>query len=259
MKRMTLFAIILFLLLPVTSSIGAKYKEEDVLLNLLSDLNGKFLEADININGTILDEFKDQTEMEKISEEIKTNLGILGNEVDINRDMENSLEDYYVKQFIYEDNFSQISIYGYDKSRNPINIILTSYFYDDTGIGETILFINIIKEEQNFDINGIIDNVYKKYGKPVNNTTCITGTSKGKLDRINLEKDIERHLKQYKGEIVEEYEDSELISLTAFTPYINKSIFSDKKKVNLNLAIRYNEYENKTYFWIATPIITTGY
>ena len=29
--------------------------------------------------------------------------------------------------------------------------------------------------------------------------------------------------------------------------------------MNLNIAIRYNEYEEKTYIWIGTPIITIGY
>ncbi|OZV13462.1 hypothetical protein CIW83_04260 [Tissierella sp. P1] len=50
-----------------------------------------------------------------------------------------------------------------------------------------------------------------------------------------------------------------LVSYTAYTPLIESSIFSGEKKVNLNLAIRYNENEDKTYIWIGTPIITTGY
>ena len=50
-----------------------------------------------------------------------------------------------------------------------------------------------------------------------------------------------------------------ITSYTVFTPYIDNYIFFFRKRVNLNLAIRYNEYENRTYIWIGTPIITTGY
>jgi len=31
------------------------------------------------------------------------------------------------------------------------------------------------------------------------------------------------------------------------------------KKVNMNLAIRYNSYEDRTYIWLATPVITVEY
>jgi hypothetical protein len=29
--------------------------------------------------------------------------------------------------------------------------------------------------------------------------------------------------------------------------------------MNLNIGIRFNEYEGKTYIWIGTPIIAIGY
>ncbi|MDI9475442.1 MAG: YwmB family TATA-box binding protein [Bacillota bacterium] len=31
------------------------------------------------------------------------------------------------------------------------------------------------------------------------------------------------------------------------------------KDVNIQLAMRYSEYEDKTYLWLATPLIITAY
>lgn len=259
MKKITLFAIILFLILPMTKSTGEVYREEDLLLNILEDFNANFLEGDINIGGTISNEFKYKKEIIDLSNEVIDDLGIIGSEADINRDITNLKGKYYIKEFIEDENSNQVSIYGYDKANNPISVVLMSYFDSETGKSETNLFINLIKQEKNLEINGIIDNVYRKYGKPVDNTTCIIGTVEGRLDKDNLEANIKNILKKYKAKVVEKYQDEEVISYTAFTPYINNDIFSNEKKVNLNLAVRYNEYENKTYFWIATPIIATGY
>lgn len=62
-----------------------------------------------------------------------------------------------------------------------------------------------------------------------------------------------------KGEIVDKYMDGNLISYTAYTDNIDKKIFAGKDRINLNIALRYNEYDDQTLIWIGTPIITSGY
>ena len=259
MKKIGLFAIILFMILPMTKSTCERYTEEDILMGILHNLDVEFLEADINLGTQISKDFKDQRDMKKLSDEIIADLGIIGNEVHSNRDITSLKGKYYVRETISEEDFNQVSIYGYDKSKNAVSVVLTSYSYEDIGESETNLFINLIKQEKNLDISGIINSVYNKYGKPVDNTTCVIGTVEGRLDRHSLKENIQDTLKRYKGKIIEKYEDDDLISYTGFTPYIKHSMYSGEKRVNLNLAIRYNKYENKTYFWIATPIIATGY
>lgn len=262
MKKIILLGIIIILLIPVTGSTGEKYSEEDLLMGMLNDLNGDFLEGDIDVGGAILDEFIGESEVEKISEEVKDFMGILGTEVELNRDITELKGKYYSREVISHEGFNQVSIYGYDKNENPITVITTSYLDNESNNGETSLYINLIKVEKNLSINGIMENInsiYKKYGKVVDNTICIIGEASGKLKTDELNKDVDKIIEKYRGKIVEEYSDENLLSYTIYTPFINKEIFSGKKRINLNLAIRYNEFEDKTYFWIGTPIITTGY
>ncbi len=72
-------------------------------------------------------------------------------------------------------------------------------------------------------------------------------------------KKVKKTLKKYKGNVIEEYCDISLISFIIYTPLIKEYLLIDRNKINLNLAIRYNEYEDKTCILLATPIITNGY
>ncbi|CAK7049543.1 YwmB family TATA-box binding protein [Tissierella carlieri] len=262
MKKFILFAIILSLLIPTITMAGKKHSEKDVLEGILKDLNGEFFEGDLNMGGVLIDEFISRETMEELGELVKESLGIVGEEIDINRDITDVEGQFYCKEIIYEKGFNQMSIYGYDANINPITIVLASYLNPELNNGETTLFINLIKREQNFSINGIIEkieSIFKDYGKPLEITTCIIGTIEGKSREEDLTKNAVKAMRRFKAKVVEEYTDISLVSYTAYTPLIESSIFSGEKKVNLNLAIRYNENEDKTYIWIGTPIITTGY
>ena len=53
------------------------------------------------------------------------------------------------------------------------------------------MFINIIKSDKNFNINGIIgniENIFRAFGKTAEITTCVIGTIDGKLDSDYIEK-----------------------------------------------------------------------
>ena len=252
MKRFLTFAIILLLLIPAFTMADKKYEEEEILLNILEEVGGDFIEGDLNMGGVILDEFSNISTMKDLSEKIKTTLGITEIQLD------ESEEDLIIE----EEGFNQVTLYGNDEKQNMITLILTSYL-DSKGInGETTLFINLIKNQQNFKLNDIIDkveNIFENFGRTVDTTTCIIGTIEGRLDSREIEDNAIRSIKRSKGNIVEEYQDSSLLSFTAYTPLVDRYIYSGDKKINLNLAVRYNENEGKTYIWIGTPIITIGY
>lgn len=261
-RNLFVIAIILSLSIPVLSLATRRYGEQEVLAGMLKELKGNFLEGDVNVGGVILDEFLHKESIESLGEEIRSKMGIIGEALNPNKQSKDLEGKYYLEEFIYEDNFNQLTIYGHDADENPITIMIASYIDSMNNVPETTLFINLIKKGKSFDINGIIDkieNIFKRFNKPVETTTCIIGTLDGKIKDDIVEKSVFKSMKKFKLNIVEKYFDTEIMSYTGYTPLIDSSIFSGKKKINLNLAIRYNEYEDKTYIWIGTPIITTGY
>jgi hypothetical protein len=89
--------------------------------------------------------------------------------------------------------------------------------------------------------------------------SCITGCFDGKTDNIALNAACAKIFAEAGARKVEGIREGSLISVSAFSSAIRETVDDNGNKVNLNLAIRYNSYENKTYIWLATPVITTEY
>lgn len=81
----------------------------------------------------------------------------------------------------------------------------------------------------------------------------------GKLNDNELETVCERIFKSAGADKVEGMRDGGLVSVSAFSPVIDEAVRVNGKRINLNVAVRYNSYEGKTYIWLATPVITTEY
>lgn len=261
MKKLVLFLILIALLVPLGSSAETKYNEAKVLETFIKDLEAKIKEEDIIFNGLMLDKFIGQDEMEDLGESIKDKVELLGREVDpmLEQDLSG---DYYTKEVIFEENFSQMCYIGQDKDKNKIAIILNSYINQEEGSGETYLYINIVKDSDFLKNNDIIDkikSIYTLYGRKAEITSCIIGEISNDMSYNSRVKEIEKTLKKIDGNIVEEFADQSMISYTIFTPYIDNYIKIGKDRINLNLAIRNSEIDNKDYIWIGTPIITVGY
>lgn len=245
-------AIIFTLLIPIF--VLSETKDKDLLIGLLEEMEADFVEGDINMGGVVMDKFVDEEEIKKIAKEIQDELDIQGEEyVD---------GEFYWEDMTKEDEFIQLMGQGYDSSQNLITFTISSYENLGNSHGETSLFINYIKREKFIEFNDIIkkvENFFDQYNKTIDITTCIVGTFDEELDLEKNKKRILKANKAIKGKIIEQYEDEDILSYSIFTPYIDEHIYTGDKKMNLNIAVGYNEDENKTYIWIGTPIITIGY
>lgn len=248
-----LLAIMILLLIPVFGFGERKVEEKDLLMGVLDEIGAEFIEGDIDVGGSIIDEFISKEELLNIGGKIRTELGIRGHE---------NLEEYYFEELIQEEGFIQLIVQGVDERDNLITFTLSTYENLDGEPGETSLFINLIKRVQFVEINDIIvevEKIFHDYNKPVNVTTCIVGAFQGEVELEEIEKQILKTTKLIKGKMVEKYKEDGILSFSIFTPYIEEYIYTGDKKMNLNIGLRFNEYENKTYIWIGTPIITIGY
>lgn len=98
-----------------------------------------------------------------------------------------------------------------------------------------------------------------RFGVTPNVNSCLTGNYPGKLSNDRLNQICTDIFKASGARKVEGINESNLISVSAYTPSIGQAVEVNGRKINLNLAIRYNSYENKTYIWLATPVIITEY
>ncbi len=104
-----------------------------------------------------------------------------------------------------------------------------------------------------------IEGVFAKFGLKPTVNTCITGTYEGYLQDSQLERICRKILDDSAAKKVDSMRQENIISVSAFSPMIEDRLSIDGRDINLSLAIRYNKIENKTYLWVATPVVNTEY
>jgi len=249
-KKFILIGIILVLLTPVFG-LSKKENEMDLMAGILEDMGASFVESNITLGGVLLDKFLGEEELYQLGNLLKEEMGV-GQQIgqqDCNENM------------VKEEGLNQLTIQGIDNLGNFVTINISSYELEGYP-GETSLFINLINNEQILQNNDIIlkvEKIFDQYDKMMNVTTCIIGKVEGRIDIARNEKEFLKVVKELRGKVVEDYKEENILSISAFTPLIEEYIYTGNKKMNLNIAARYNEYENNTYILIGTPIITVGY
>ncbi len=130
------------------------------------------------------------------------------------------------------------------------------------GGDETHLIVDVTGKadaENSGQVEKLVKGICSRYGLTAETNYCITGYFEGKLDTKGLNSICANVFKAAGARKVAGIKDDNLISLTAYSPRISDYITVNGKRVNLNIAIRYNSYEKRTYIWLATPLIDVEY
>lgn len=112
------------------------------------------------------------------------------------------------------------------------------------------------------NINDIRDMLYgclSGFGGLPSIRVCITGSERGYVGQRQRKSLIDKIIGCVGGKRVDSVEDGNLLSVCGYTECIPEYIDYNDAKVNLNAASRYNSLEDRTYFWIGTPVIDVEY
>lgn len=104
-----------------------------------------------------------------------------------------------------------------------------------------------------------IEGVFTKYRLKAEINSCITGTYEGDLSDNQLESICRKILNESSAKKIDSFRQQNEISVSAFSPLISDKLRVGGKNVNLGIAFRYNKLENRTYLWVATPVVNAEY
>jgi hypothetical protein len=90
-------------------------------------------------------------------------------------------------------------------------------------------------------------------------SSCVIGVYEGKLTENEMRSKIADAMNSVKAKEVEGLSEDALNSISAFSGNINNFVLSNNKKVNMQIAMRYSSYDDKTYIWIGSPLINVEY
>jgi galactitol-specific phosphotransferase system IIB component len=141
--------------------------------------------------------------------------------------------------------------------------VLASIIKDSVGAADRYITIDA-SGDSNGTGNAImlrdkVEKVFRTHNLKTNVNSCITGTYEGNLSDKQLDGICKKILKDSNATKVSSNRDEDIISVSAFSPLIKDKFSIKGKQINLSLAIRYNKLENKTYIWVATPVVNTEY
>lgn len=110
--------------------------------------------------------------------------------------------------------------------------------------------------EQIFEYKQHIESAIKKLSvKEQQSLITFTGNYKGKLKLEDKNIIANQMLQKINASIVEENRTEELYTIYAYTGLISDYIKTNNKKVNVNICMTYEEEQNITTIYLATPIL----
>lgn len=224
------------------------YPVENTLVKTFANSGAELVSWEIYFRGKIIDdEYNSVEDLEYFAEEFTRHLGITEKKSFYNKGLPQNL----IHIVDIEGNFND--------SKAIISINLEKTY--DKSI-EKHIYVSITNNGNNFNIEETrkkVQTIFNEYGIIPKTNICIIGSFDGRLTNDELAEVCENILQSANARKVEEMKEPNILSISAYSSRIENFIQSAGKKVNVNLAIRYNSYEERTYIWLASPIIETEY
>ncbi len=104
-----------------------------------------------------------------------------------------------------------------------------------------------------------INRIVKKFGDSPRISTCLIGWLDGKLMDGESESMLKSAFLAIDGVIVDQLQQEQYVSVTGFSSAMQDYLQVGGIKININIAIRYSQYDNRTYVIVGSPIITREY
>ncbi|HHW32072.1 MAG TPA: YwmB family TATA-box binding protein [Clostridiaceae bacterium] len=224
------------------------YSVENTLVKTFTESGAQLVNWEIYFRGKIIsDQYNSVEELEYLAEKLSNEIGMANKNFSYNKNLSSNLIHILDIEGYINDCRTTVSINLEKTQDNPV---------------ERHISISIVNNGEHLNIEEItktVQAVLKKYEIEYKVNICITGSFEGKLSNSELAEICDSILSRANARKVEEMETSNMISISAYSPNIGYSIEAAGKKVNINLAVRYNSYENRTYIWLASPVIEIEY
>jgi hypothetical protein len=232
----------------VSSSYGfgrQKVSVEDSLIKSIESTKAKVMESTISAWSKINDSFMTE---EQISKEMDAVLALIKPD----KSTINIVKEYnelISKQTLYASTGSKyynIAIESVKTKKGGESYVMMDVSIDNDST-------DLLSERQKLEKYFTDKSVKPKI------SSCIIGIYDGKLTENEMRSKIADAMSSVKAKEVEGLSNENLNSISAFSGNINSFVLSNNKKVNMQIAMRYSSYDDKTYIWIGSPLIHVEY
>lgn len=130
----------------------------------------------------------------------------------------------------------------------------------DRGMTYLVVQITGLKDRQQLEsVRRAAGEAFRQLGVEGNTSIGLVCWREGKMEAAAMSRCAGEVLAAAGAREVERLDQSELVSITAFSPSIAEGLDLDGRRVNLQVAARYHPIDRRTYFHLGIPLIMTDY
>ncbi|WP_028309793.1 YwmB family TATA-box binding protein [Desulfitibacter alkalitolerans] len=152
---------------------------------------------------------------------------------------------------------SRLDVNSQDATDKPGQIHINLISAND----ETYLAVNLegLMLENSLPQSKKLERIFDYFeARPIINQTAIFFIP-GYLSIDNQEKNVYYLFSSINGIIIEGIKEEAFVSYSGYTPHFKDGVESKGKIINVNIASRYHNIDNKTYLYMGTPLIHCQY
>jgi hypothetical protein len=221
---------------------GEKISQEQAIITAFSHSHAKILTLNISFKGFLKESEMDIDRLKRVVQDVARNFDINTSYTEQGKNVSDTYREYWLYTRTIHNEYLKI-IARSEKQKDSdifVNNIILELFQDN-------IYANLetVREK--------IQKVLTPYTSKLEASCSITGTYNGKLDKQELDDLSTSILKTSKAKKVHYLNKDDTVSVSAYSPLCDEFVLLKDKKVNMELLIRYNSYENKTYITLSSP------
>ncbi|MDF2486907.1 MAG: putative rane protein [Herbinix sp.] len=166
---------------------------------------------------------------------------------------------------IWEEN-GRSEYYFYKRAKraaSEIKVISVEQEEDDTVVMKHFIIVRMSIQEGIAGIDkykNILEGTFNKLEvKDMQITLKYEGNQEGDLTTIQKREVAQLLVDELQGEIALEYDEGDMYTVYAYTGLLKEYVTTLDNKINIQIAISYNEVTNKTRITLATPILSDSW
>ena len=240
--------VILFALLALVYNMQQRpLTEMEALEAILRNAGATVMEGEVQFYAALDKRYQTMDELETILLEVADLLGIQGGDVDLGEG----------------DAFRIVDVQGKTEFGPEAHVVIQSNPGDEAAnVGPQTYVLIICRDDSMGDMATMIsrlEDIITPYAPNGQLSFYLTGEIAAKKSQAEMEQLAGRALRAVRGNVVEGMQDEQMVSITAYTPILERYMGTGKEKFNLNLAVRYDDYHDTTMLWAGFPLIHGSY
>lgn len=104
-----------------------------------------------------------------------------------------------------------------------------------------------------------LEDIYQEIGMEPSTSVYLKGKTTGKVTPSRRKELIDGIMEELNASVVQEIDNDNFYCMYGYTDQFERVIFQNGKKINVNLAITYNEEEEMSYLHLAVPYISQSF